>query len=111
MQPADLNPHERRVLFGLLAHLAVVDRRISGGELKELEDLGVEMGVAPAELIDEAHGWFETLDDLLEGVARVRKESRTLLYTLLVDLANADGRRAPEEDEVVGRVLASWKSR
>jgi uncharacterized tellurite resistance protein B-like protein len=33
------------------------------------------------------------------------------VYTLLVDLANADGRRSPEEDEVVRRVLSAWKTR
>jgi uncharacterized tellurite resistance protein B-like protein len=110
MEVRELTQDERRVLFGLLAHLADADGRTSAGELEELEALGEEMGTGSLQsALVEARAIFATPQQALEAASGVtRSDARELIRTLLHDLAGSDGERSAAEVQLLTDLGSMW---
>lgn len=110
MDVIDLTAEERDALYVALAHLAAADGRISDGELAELTELADEMGVPDLrDRVSAAHAAHGSIEALEKAVASVeRDDARELIRTLLFDLAQADGNRDDDENDVLDIVTRVW---
>jgi uncharacterized tellurite resistance protein B-like protein len=110
MQAKDLTADERRVLFGLLAHLSVADSAVEKGEVAELDALGEELGVPSIqEALTDARGVFATPQEALAAAAQVtRTDARELIRTMLHDLSTSDGERSGAEAQLLTSLAGLW---
>jgi uncharacterized tellurite resistance protein B-like protein len=110
MQAKDLLADERKVLFGLLAHLSVADNAVQRGEVAELDALGEELGVPSIqEALTDARGVYATPKEALAAAAQVtRPDARELIRTMLHDLSTSDGERSAAEAQMLSSLAELW---
>ena len=109
MNPADLTDPERQALYGLLVTVADADGRIEEGELDELDALAEELDVDLYSAMATARELVPDLDRALALAGQVvRPEARTLIRTLLSDLAQGDGERSETELAVLAGLARIW---
>jgi uncharacterized tellurite resistance protein B-like protein len=108
----DLNGIEREVLLALLAHMAEVDDHIDPEEVMELEALAEDLGIDDLQAdMMRARAAVQTRAELLAAAAKIdRVDAQQLIRTILLDLAQADGERSGEEQELVQDVVAVWEA-
>ncbi len=94
MNLSDLQEQERVALVALVVQLMRLDGVSSDDELDELRALGVEMGPRAFD-----HAYTRAREDVASQAAAIdyaraavqRPEARELVYTVLADMASADG--------------------
>jgi len=113
MNLEDLNEAERDALVASLYLLVNADGRVRHQERKEVEALMVELGDPQLEArVRDAGEKVNSVDDLKPLVAKVeREDARELIRTVLFDLAQADGQRSGEENDVINLVTRVWARR
>jgi uncharacterized tellurite resistance protein B-like protein len=110
VQVQDLDDSEREVFLALLAHLAEADARIDPGEVLEIDAIAEEMGITDIrERLMRARGATPTRDDVLAVAQKVgRPDARELIRTVLFDLAQSDGERSADENELLEALNRIW---
>ena len=113
MNLEDLNVAEQDALVASLYLLVNADGRVRHLERQEVDALMEEIGDPTlAGRVRDAGRHIHSVDDLGPLVAAVtREEAQELIRTVLFDLAQADGRRSSEENEVINLVTREWARR
>lgn len=110
MRLDELDPMERQVLFGVLAHMATADEEITDGEQAEIDALGRELGVPGlTSALAAARVLYPTDQALMAAAATVtRPEARALIRRTALDLSGADGRPPLSEAQFLARLDQVW---
>ena len=110
MNVVDLSLEAKVALIGLLAHMVDADGQVAEGEAIELLHLGEEMQHPTlARAVERSRETFADRTALLHYAGLVDDdEARSLIRTVLIDLANSDGFRGRNERALLDDLIQAW---